>query len=127
MVNFPRNVDEREAYRILEFISGNLDYKINSGSFGGFFSIEDGRLKEKYEAKIEGTISSGDFSERGGFYFSREIIEDSNVFSRIRFNTIPGYSLEEHDRGEVRVWREIKGSVERYFIKYIQEDDSKNN
>ena len=115
VVNFPRNVDEKEAYRILKFISGNKGYKIYSGNFGGFFSIDDGELTEKYEAEIKGGLSSEDFNRRASFSLSRDIINNHNVFLGIRFNTIPGYSLDEHNRGEVKAWREIKESVDKYF------------
>ena len=125
-INFPRSVKEREVYRILEFISGDLDYKIYNGNFEGFFSIEGGELKEKYETKIKVAISSRDFNERGSFYFSSEIIEDSEVFTGIRFDTIPGYDLEEHAKEEVAAWVKIKKSVEDYFerIRDIEDDNS---
>jgi len=52
VVNFPINVDEREAYSILEFVSRDLGYEVGGGSFGGFFSIKGGKLREKYEVEI---------------------------------------------------------------------------
>ena len=116
VVNFPRSVDEEEAYSVLEFISGDLDYKIHSGNFGGFFSINDGELTEKYESEIKGAISSKkDFNESSGFSFLRDEENLKGVFSGIRFETIPGYTLEEHRRGEVKSWREIKKSIDKYF------------
>jgi len=114
-VSFPRSVDEKEAYKILEFISGDLGYIIHGGNFNGFFSIEDGELKEKYEVEIRGGASSRNFSERANFSFSREIIEENNVFSGMRFFTTPGYSLKEHSEGEVKAWRNLRKSVESYF------------
>lgn len=121
---FPRTIDGKEVYRILEFISGDLGYKINGGNFWGFFSIENGKLKEKYETEIKGMISSQDFRQRVGFSFSREIIEHNNIFSDLRFYAIPGYSLEEHEGGSVQVWRNIKRSVEKYFEAV---EDTKND
>ena len=115
VVNFPRNVDEKEAYRVLEHVSADLGYDIGGGSFGGFFSIKAGNLKVKYEADINGSISSKDFSRSATFSFSREVIEDGSAFSGMRFFTTPGYTLEDHDNGEVETWKEIKESVERYF------------
>lgn len=118
IINFPKDIDEREAYRILEFVSDDLNYRISLGNFSGYFSIEDGELSRKYEAEIRGLISSKDYIERADFSFSRDTTDDENsVFSGIRFNTIPGCNLEEHDQGDVEAWRKIKESVVRYFEK----------
>jgi len=114
-VNFPRTISEEEAYKILKFVSRDLDYRITGGSFVGYFSIEEGELKGKYEADIKGTISTGNFDGRASFFFSRKIIEHENAFTGIRFFTTHGFRLEQHDKGEVDAWREIKESVSRYF------------
>ena len=115
---FPKNISGRETYRILEFISGDLNYKIYSGNFRGYFSIEDEEFLKKYEAEISGTISSKDFREKANFSFSRKIGENNNImFSGIRFDLIPGYNLKEHNGGEVEAWEKIKESVTKYFEK----------
>lgn len=114
-INFPRNVDEREAYSVLEFVSRDLDYRVNGGNFGGFFLVEDGEVGEKYEAEIRGAISSIDFDERAGFSFLRDEKNLKGGFSGIIFETIPGYSLEEHNRGEVKAWGEVRKSIDKYF------------
>ena len=122
-ITFPKSVDEKGAYRILEFVSGNICYRISYGSFSGFYMIEDGKLKKKYEADIGGTITSNDFGKRATFEFLRGGALGS--FSGIRFSTIPGYDLKEHDDGEVQAWNEIRESVENYFkaVKEIKSSD----
>lgn len=114
-VNFPRPVDEEEVWKILEHVSVDLGYDISGGSFSGFYRISSGRTQERYVSQIGGMISSKDFSRRATFSFPREIMAEDNIFSSMRFNTIPGYDLEEHDTSEVQAWREIRESVKKYF------------
>jgi hypothetical protein len=40
---------------------------------------------------------------------------DKSIFSRLNFQTIPGYSLAEHSKEEKAVWDGTRRAIEDYF------------
>ena len=69
--------------------------------------------------KITGTAEHREmrFTRRAAFDLAREIYDEieESVFTQIRFDTIPGYYLEEHNKDERAVWDDMRTQVIGYF------------
>lgn len=116
LVKFPKSVGEEESIKILSYVSKKLGYRIH-GSYSGsyFISEEDGPKRYSAELKeIRGTFLGKDFTTVP-FFFLKDEKNLEGIFSGIRFDTIIGYEIHEHDERLVRGWGEIKEAIRDYF------------
>ena len=100
---------------IAERLPGRIDYK---ASYRKNLSSSPKEASEG-EKGLDGGISR--IGKDYEFTFFSMTYELSNRrFTEIKFQTIPGYSLEEHRPGERQLWGDVRGVVEEYIQKYIK-------
>jgi len=81
------------------------------------------RINENDAVQIDVTKITGRIEEKGNvmksasFSLERKIDDetDKSVFSKLCFQTIPGYSLAEHSEIEREVWDGTRRAIKNYF------------
>ena len=119
-IGFPRGINFEQVEGLFDFLSENsIDVRYNVTIMG----VKTNRgsefsANERYVSDISGTMTN--FSDNGNFgmgsFFcirNPEFME--NNFSGIKFQTIPGYEIEEHNSQEVILWDKVKKLTEKYF------------
>lgn len=116
-MTFPRPLTASQVRQMFDYISKRGIYET------GLTVTQS----EKYEANTEpvkdvtaitGTVTqAGHIMRSASFKLSREIdlITDASIFTRLQFETIPGYGIKEHRAEEVAIWDGVRGEVLEYF------------
>lgn len=98
---------------IAEMLPGRIDYQATYRK-----TLHDSREESSDgEKKLTGMISR----QEGDYEFtSFSIIYDfpGERFVELKFQTIPGYNLEEHRPGERKLWDDVRKIIEEYSSKY---------
>lgn len=118
-INFPRSVEEKEAWALLEYVAINVGNNCRIwGGFSGFFRVSEGQTEERYFAKIEGMLSKEDGHVVACFSFLRDEKDLEGSFFGLKFDTIPGYDLDELPREEVRLYDSVRDILNKYFNQF---------
>ena len=121
-IDFFIDINLSETKMILEYLAKNLpaDIKYNlSYNNHIFYNPEHKQIGRDYKngAKITGTITS--FKKTSEFahdsFEFKKTEEGLSRFNGIKFQTIPGYNLDEH-RPEIRnLWKDVREIIDDYF------------
>ena len=114
IINFPKSVNEEEAFKILSCLERDLGCRGISGGFSGYFTILNGKVEKKYAADVNVKIISKDYMPVS-FSLLRDPQNLLGSFSGLRFDTTVGYSLEEHNPEEIKFWRDASAKISEYF------------
>ncbi len=113
-VRFVTPLSPEETEAILQDIAKKQSYVLRlvleqHRTFGNILDIED------YSPDIGSSKITGTYSARDGTSASFSCEIDTNDYRRfggIRFSTIPGYEVEEHNPREVAIWDAVKAYLE---------------
>jgi len=125
---FPKSLGESQVENLFEYLTKNFinvsynkeikGYMKNMGPMGTN-KLEPVISKEKYCSNISGGMTdfSGENYASTNFNCSlEEVTETSNRrFDKLNFSTIPGYTLEEHNKKEVQLWDKVRDLIQKYF------------
>ena len=119
-INFPRSVDKEEAIKALEYISRNIGHCAISYNFSGLGNIRDNltegdAVSEDYLIEIRGNIFSLEAPAIGAFSFIRDNKNILGMFSGMKFETTPGYELEEIPESEIKLYDLVRKRLEDFF------------
>tara|TARA_Y100000310_G_scaffold77162_1_gene73739 strand:- start:18896 stop:19336 length:441 start_codon:yes stop_codon:yes gene_type:complete len=120
-IDFPKPVNKKEARKIFEHISKKLgeDCRIWGESLS-YFRVSRGQTQEKFIKEIKGAIIKNSITAS---FFLTDEENSSGMFSGIRFNTVPGYSLEQHDQKEILLYDEVREHIENYFENEVRQQE----
>lgn len=118
-IKFPKPINKPLFENLLDRISVNLDSDID-------YTAESSQRVTHRDAKpsfpvheYNGIKYSGRITLRKTFasssFYTENPFDNPEKISSIRFQTIPGYSLQEHRPEEVAVWDKTRKVVEKYF------------
>ena len=115
-INFSVSLTLEETEELLDYIAENLPGETHTRSdYHAIRYTENEKI-----ARDRGTVSIGGMirdARNSSFdaFSSINNSDDSSRISAIRFQTIPGYELEEH-RPEVRqLWEDVRKQINDYF------------
>ena len=120
-INFGHPLGAEDVEVLFQDIVTNTNYSIT-------YSIEHGKevgesgKKTRLPAELRSIRISGSVwsLESGLESFScQPASDDPTKIVSIDFLTIPGYSLEEHRKGEIELWDNIRKEVEQYFAEKV--------
>ncbi|MEK6871489.1 MAG: hypothetical protein AABX16_01150 [Nanoarchaeota archaeon] len=115
---FPASLSLKETKQLLDYLSENLPADINARIeyFENRYKILGGENETMRRSR--GTVTISGTIRTKNYAFDSFITQHASNTSRIQamqFQTIPGYSLEEH-REEVRnLWQDVRQQVKNYF------------
>lgn len=120
-INFPRIVDVDYLAQFFSSICRDLGYEITyelkrSISVGSRYSGKKTGGAKNLAASVSGIIYARDSSNSARFSCIKSP-RTHVVFSAIKFDTIPGYEIEEHDYREVQIWDNVRMYATRYFAR----------
>lgn len=114
-ISFPSPLTLEETKQLLGYVSKNLPAHIATST--EVHDILDGvngeLLERRGTVKIGGSIKNSKNFAFDSFYTTNDY--DTSLINALVFQTIPGYSLEEH-RSEAReLWRDVRQQVIDYW------------
>ncbi len=119
-IKFPKPINKPLFENLLDMISVNLDsdidytaessQRVTHSANPNFPVHEYNGLKYSGRITLRKTFAFSSFDTVNSF-------DNPEKISSIRFQTIPGYSLQEHRPEEVAVWDKTRKVVEDYFSK----------
>lgn len=117
-VKFSRPIIYEEVEELFKYIAEKLPGEVR-------YTLEIGKKipREKGDNEISSVKITGNINSLKYFslaYFNCE--GDYNSLSAIRFSTIPGYSLDEHSKEEVKLWEDVGKIVNDYFLEKMKEE-----
>ncbi len=115
-IEFPRDLKSKELKKLLKYISNQLPAHI-SGKLErhiNFLSPDDSEKSIDY-GSINFVAMIRDTKNFRFDAFETYHNDDSGKISGIRFQTIPGYSLGDHDDKNVELWQDVRKVIESYF------------
>ncbi len=122
-IEFPRSLEFKEVLKLLDYISINLPGHL-SGKIERHFNFRSPKEREDTETKrgLEyGTSTFGVMirDENNYAFDAFETCNDRDLekISSIRFQTIPGYVLEDHNKENRKLWSDVRRQIEDYFAK----------
>lgn len=118
-IKFPQPVKEEEFENLLINLAINLDSDIDlKKEYNARIMHIDNIITEekKYNVKYYCGIKSLKTFASASFYTESQL-NNPDMITGIRFDSIPGYSLQEHRAEEVAVWDSVRKIVEDYFSK----------
>ena len=118
-INFPNLLNENQVEEFFEYLAKNsIKVKYNS-TFSGIMMLNDsGELyQNKNCLEISGTMREINSGGNSSFECPTKIM-GKNTFEGIRFQTTPGYDLEDHNLRDVKLWAKVRGLTQEYFSKY---------
>lgn len=120
-IRFPKPLTLEKTEEMLGFVSralhGQIRYDVTYGvSVGARFSAEHPTgISDRMGVSLKGVITR----REGDYSFDSFICENSErsslLFSGVQFNVIPGYSLREHRPEVIKLWDDVRQSVDGYF------------
>jgi hypothetical protein len=114
-ITFPGSIDARAVLELFKHISKELGNNARLyGNFSGFFNFSCGSSDERYVSEMSGNIV-----QRGITAVNFSLLRDENNilggFSDLRFNTPPGYDLEEVNPRELELYDEVRYYLDNFF------------
>ncbi len=123
-VNFPRPIGVGEVEELFKFIAYESEHRIDYIVESRVNVVPDSGthnppLVHNSSNKIKGDVLA-DHPFRGAHFegISSEFSDDCALVGGLRFQTIPGYKISEHNPNEVMVWDEVRKWTAIYFSRH---------
>jgi hypothetical protein len=119
-IEFPRPLDLEETESLMEYIAKSMPANVayEKSSHVEMYHVDNvaafAVFREQGSVALGGTITTLACAEFDSFSCTPSL-EDCTKIDKMRFNTIPGYTLEEHRKEVVRLWDSVRHTVLEYF------------
>ncbi len=119
-INFPQRMTGSQVRDMFGYISkrGKYEIELRVEQTEKFRYEQQGAHPEPEIQELTGSINErGNLVNSSSFRIKQELDHESDlpVFTRLEFETIPGYNLEEHRKEEIRLWENTRTKVLDYF------------